>query len=282
MTPRKRPRDLVGGEWPGSPQDADPDVAYLQRAVARLTEATAGVSTRAIARQAELGHVTVKRILEGETWPDSYSLAKLERAFGPLWVSDVADPIPTVMRSALDPTVRRALSALALVCEQPRFAFHPELSADTPGERLPSLAVDLVDLGAGIAVHCADVGGDSAESTPDGMYRAVGRLWSFADHTSEQLALAILVADDLGPYWARWAHNRRVALLYCRDHAVISTDPQFPRLPGARDAPIGPDYAVAAKHRRDHVVVTLLDPTLATGNPEQPDAIRRAPSPVRR
>ena len=79
------------GSWPHGPL-LEPGLAeYARRIVLNLIEAMGSRSIREVASAAELTHSTLARVLTGERWPDTLTLAKLERALdAQLWPR--ADP----------------------------------------------------------------------------------------------------------------------------------------------------------------------------------------------
>jgi DNA-binding phage protein len=86
-TPRPSPATLAPG-WPDVPSpDATGEAA--RQFACRLREAIDGVdrgSVRQVARTAGLSHATLLAILNGTTWADLYTVAKLEVALGrSLW-----------------------------------------------------------------------------------------------------------------------------------------------------------------------------------------------------
>ena len=71
-----------GEQWPaGHLRHNSPPVALLARAISqRLHKALKGRSTRQIAELAGLSHQTVINVLNGATWWDTITIARLERA----------------------------------------------------------------------------------------------------------------------------------------------------------------------------------------------------------
>jgi transcriptional regulator with XRE-family HTH domain len=81
---RTLPRDLAT-RWPDLP-GADPFGEVARRFAENLRLAIGDRSLRAVAEDAGLNHTTILAILDGRTWPDLQTLAKLERGTGvDLW-----------------------------------------------------------------------------------------------------------------------------------------------------------------------------------------------------
>ena len=81
---RTLPRDLAAG-WPDLPGD-DPYGEVARRFAENLRLAIGNRTLRAVAEDCGLNHTTILAILEGRTWPDLQTLAKLERGVGAdLW-----------------------------------------------------------------------------------------------------------------------------------------------------------------------------------------------------
>lgn len=74
------------GTWPHEPL-LEPGLAEYARQIAlNLLEAMGSRSIREVASAAGLTHSTLARVLSGERWPDTLTLAKLERALSTqLW-----------------------------------------------------------------------------------------------------------------------------------------------------------------------------------------------------
>ena len=71
-----------GAQWPtGHLRHNSPPVALLARAISeRLHDALKGRTAREIAELAGLSHQTVINVLNGNTWWDTITIARLERA----------------------------------------------------------------------------------------------------------------------------------------------------------------------------------------------------------
>jgi hypothetical protein len=81
---RAKPRDLVP-TWPEGPA-TDPVAEVARRFALKLREAIGADSVRAVAARADLHHSTLLSILDGRTWPDLETIAKIERGLGAdLW-----------------------------------------------------------------------------------------------------------------------------------------------------------------------------------------------------
>jgi transcriptional regulator with XRE-family HTH domain len=86
-TPRPSPAELAPG-WPDvRTQDAAGEAArQFARRLREAIDAAEGGSVRKVARAAGLSHATLLAILNGVTWADLYTVAKLEVALGrSLW-----------------------------------------------------------------------------------------------------------------------------------------------------------------------------------------------------
>lgn len=73
---RLLPKDLAA-RWPDLPGD-DPFGEVARRFAENLRMAIGNRTLRAVAEEAGLNHTTILAILEGRTWPDLQTLAKLE------------------------------------------------------------------------------------------------------------------------------------------------------------------------------------------------------------
>ncbi|ONK13077.1 helix-turn-helix transcriptional regulator [Streptomyces sp. MP131-18] len=81
----EKPRSyVIEGQWPYAVLDEEAPVAahYGQEVALRVAEAMKlrGLTQEALARRADLGQVTISRVLQGEVYPDLVTLAKLEQA----------------------------------------------------------------------------------------------------------------------------------------------------------------------------------------------------------
>ena len=88
-SPAGPPRDfLAQGEWPdGVLRDGAPVAArYALELSKNLREATEGRAMAAVAEEADIARSTLYDILQGRTWADLQTLAKLEVTLGTqLW-----------------------------------------------------------------------------------------------------------------------------------------------------------------------------------------------------
>ncbi len=66
----------------------DPAVAAMQTYVRNLRKAIEGQSMREVMRKTGIAHTTLMRLINGTTWGDNYTLARLEALLGPLWQRD--------------------------------------------------------------------------------------------------------------------------------------------------------------------------------------------------
>jgi lambda repressor-like predicted transcriptional regulator len=80
-TRRLTPAQLAPGPWPETPSP-DPIGEVGRQITVRLREAIGTQSLRAVASQTRLNHATLVKILDGSTWPDAETLAKLEHGLG--------------------------------------------------------------------------------------------------------------------------------------------------------------------------------------------------------
>lgn len=83
-TLRSHPNQLTNS-WPdAASNDAIGEAA--RKFVLNLTQAIGERSIRLVARDSEISHVTLLAILEGRTWPDLATIAKLEEGLNKaLW-----------------------------------------------------------------------------------------------------------------------------------------------------------------------------------------------------
>jgi transcriptional regulator with XRE-family HTH domain len=64
----------------------DPTAEVARQLAENLRLAIGERSVRSVARDADVDHATIAAILRGRTWPDLYTIAKLERGLGAdLW-----------------------------------------------------------------------------------------------------------------------------------------------------------------------------------------------------
>ncbi|AWB85267.1 helix-turn-helix domain-containing protein [Mycetocola zhujimingii] len=81
---RPSPRELAEG-WPDSPS-ADPVGEVARQLALNLRAAIDNRSLRAAAEAAGVDHSTILAILQGRTWPDLYTVARLEQGLeADLW-----------------------------------------------------------------------------------------------------------------------------------------------------------------------------------------------------
>lgn len=86
---RKLPVQLVH-DWPNEPT-TEPTVEVARALALRLREVMDGRSAREVGRVAGVDFTTVSAILNGTTWPDLMTLARLEAGLGAdLWPQGVA------------------------------------------------------------------------------------------------------------------------------------------------------------------------------------------------
>ena len=74
---RALPVELADAPWPNVPS-MDPVVEIARQFVVNLRDAMAGRTLRDVASDAGIGHVTLQRVLTGQTWPDLQTVARLE------------------------------------------------------------------------------------------------------------------------------------------------------------------------------------------------------------
>ena len=99
------PRDYLaaGATWPDGPlvSDAPPEARLLQAISTRLRDKTSGRSTSEVARQCDLATQTVFNILNGATWAEVPSIARLEYHINiDLWGTEHKDRHATLTRRA--------------------------------------------------------------------------------------------------------------------------------------------------------------------------------------
>lgn len=71
-------------DWPNE-RCKDPVAEQARQLVINLREAMAQRSIREIASITGVDRATIGAVLQGKSWPDIATLAKLEHALGPLW-----------------------------------------------------------------------------------------------------------------------------------------------------------------------------------------------------
>lgn len=71
-------------DWPDVPC-ADPVAERARELVLNLRKAMSQRSIRQIASTTGVDRATIGAILQGKSWPDIVTLAKLEEELGPLW-----------------------------------------------------------------------------------------------------------------------------------------------------------------------------------------------------
>jgi hypothetical protein len=76
-TARKTPRELSPEPWPDARSD-DPIGEIARQFAVNLRDAIGQQSIRGAAARSGLNHSTLLAILEGRTWPDLETIAKLE------------------------------------------------------------------------------------------------------------------------------------------------------------------------------------------------------------
>jgi len=78
-------------DWPEVPCD-DPVAEKARQLVLNLREAIGERSIREIATMTGVDRATVGAVLQGKSWPDIVTLAKLEHELGPLWPRNFSAP----------------------------------------------------------------------------------------------------------------------------------------------------------------------------------------------
>jgi DNA-binding phage protein len=87
---------LESGEWPDGEFRADaPEAVGIAVAIAvALAAAVEGRSKTEVASAADIERSTLYDIMSGNTWPDSFTLAKLQVFLGtPLWPAESPPPL---------------------------------------------------------------------------------------------------------------------------------------------------------------------------------------------
>ena len=77
---RSLPRERTDA-WPDVPS-VDPSGEVARRFALNVRDAMAGRSLRATQELTGVDHSTIQAILQGQTWPDLDTIAKLEHGFG--------------------------------------------------------------------------------------------------------------------------------------------------------------------------------------------------------
>ena len=108
------PRDYLaaGATWPDGPllSEAPPEAHLLQAISTRLRDKTSDRSTNEIARQCNLATQTVSNILNGDTWAEAPSIARLEYHLNiELWGKEHKDQHAILARKSARPRGRRRL-----------------------------------------------------------------------------------------------------------------------------------------------------------------------------
>jgi transcriptional regulator with XRE-family HTH domain len=98
-TPRQTPAQLAPAPWPGLPS-ADDTVEVARFVSSRLQAALSDRSVRSLSRDSGVPDGTILRILNGSTWPDIRTVARLERALD-------SDLYPTRADRAASPSADR-------------------------------------------------------------------------------------------------------------------------------------------------------------------------------
>ena len=77
-----RPTDHSNpGKFPTPKRGSDDVVKHLLGVVAAIIELTDEYGVREVGRQANISHSTLSRTVNGEIWPSSVTIARLEAAF---------------------------------------------------------------------------------------------------------------------------------------------------------------------------------------------------------
>lgn len=86
---RDAPAELVDG-WPNE-ASVDPAVETARRLAINLRDALGGTSVRTVAAASHLNYTTIYAVLNGTTWPDLMTVARLEAGLDvDLWPRGVA------------------------------------------------------------------------------------------------------------------------------------------------------------------------------------------------
>lgn len=78
MRPKRSTPAELTADWPSRPS-SDPDAEAVRLLAVRLAEVTGDASLRRIAEHTGLNHSVIGDILAGRKWPDTQTLARLER-----------------------------------------------------------------------------------------------------------------------------------------------------------------------------------------------------------
>lgn len=82
-------RYVRSGSWPEASLEPFPPAVMTQVFCRNLSAAIGNLSMREVARRAEINPRTLRLLLEGESWPDTVTVVKLEVAFNQLlWPTD--------------------------------------------------------------------------------------------------------------------------------------------------------------------------------------------------
>jgi hypothetical protein len=89
---RQRPIDYIAcGDWPNATLEPSLAAAYAQELARNLHRATEGMTLRQAAQLAGLDPMTIRALINGYSWADTVSVAKLELGFHQLlWPGDGA------------------------------------------------------------------------------------------------------------------------------------------------------------------------------------------------
>ncbi|WP_157953137.1 helix-turn-helix domain-containing protein [Nocardioides allogilvus] len=86
---RSSPAELVPG-WPDTPS-TEPDVETARRLALNLRAALTGMSLRDAKQATGVDHTTIADVLNGATWPDLRTIARLEAGLSTnLWPTGIA------------------------------------------------------------------------------------------------------------------------------------------------------------------------------------------------
>lgn len=80
---------MRSGEWPEAELEPYAPAIHAQTFALHLLRAMNGAGLRETARAADLNPMTIRRIIRGETFPDSVTITKLEMSYRrTLWPSE--------------------------------------------------------------------------------------------------------------------------------------------------------------------------------------------------